>query len=114
MVTGDYHTVAENNIFGYLQSQVTTGSSYNYVMLNGTYQQANVGTYTTTATKIDEYGTVLETTTDGNSTKPDPNDNSKTMITGDYHTVAENNIFGYLQTQVTTGNSYNCACPGNL
>jgi len=37
MTTGDYHTVAENNIFGYLVSQVTTGNSFNYVMKDGSY-----------------------------------------------------------------------------
>ena len=64
-----------------------------------------MGTYASTATNIDKFGTVLETTTVGSSVRLD--ENGLEIETGSYETKAENNIYGTLGTQLTTGESYN-------
>ena len=70
--TGAYTTIANNNAYGYLISQITTGESYNKIADGtGGYVQKTVGTYTTTASSIDAFGTVLVNTTIGKSQKLD-------------------------------------------
>ena len=54
---------------------------------------------------LTNFGTVLETTTLGSSVRLD--ENGLEIVTGSYETKAENNIYGTLGTQLTTGESYN-------
>ncbi|MEA3489652.1 MAG: hypothetical protein U9R44_04870, partial [Candidatus Omnitrophota bacterium] len=107
MATGAYTTVAENNVYGALTSQETIGESYNkiYDPATDSYVQYTVGRYTTDATVIDGFGTVRKTVTVGGSVRLD--DEGKEMATGAYTTVAENNVYGTLESQQTIGESYN-------
>ncbi|MBD3426086.1 MAG: hypothetical protein GF409_02500, partial [Candidatus Omnitrophica bacterium] len=102
--TGAYTTVAKNNDFGTLQEQQTVGESYNKIWNGSDYVLYTVGTYTTDATDIDGYGTVLETTTYGESVRLDHTGSE--IITGAYTTVAHNNEYGTLKDQTTVGESY--------
>jgi len=107
MTTGVYTTTADNNVYGTLTTQNTIGESYNKLRTTGMdYEPYMVGRYTTDATEIDGFGTVLETITTGVSYKWDKHEAAR-MVTGAYTTVANNNAYGTLMTQITVGDSYN-------
>jgi hypothetical protein len=116
--TGSYTTDAVNNEYGYLTSQLTDGASYNMIwstdvpepdvdidndgIMDGSYVEKIVGAYTTLATKIDGFGNVRETLSEGVSfAKGDI-----TRLSGIYTTSAVNNEYGYLISQITTGENY--------
>ncbi|MDD5428364.1 MAG: hypothetical protein PHI58_03890, partial [Candidatus Omnitrophica bacterium] len=88
--TGAYTTTSLNNSYGTLYSQQTIGESYNKIADGTTgedgkpnYVQFTVGSYTTNATVIDAFGTVLTSVTNGASQKLDL-DGTTTIKTGSY------------------------------
>ncbi|MGB2631279.1 MAG: dockerin type I domain-containing protein, partial [Candidatus Omnitrophota bacterium] len=95
--TGVYTTDKTYDIWGLVDSQITTGMSH----LNDQPDKIR-GSYTTTASNIDEWGMIRQTTTAGNSyTKGDIN-----LLSGEYVTQTINDTFGVMQSQTTTGVSY--------
>mgnify|MGYP007051342822 CR=1 len=66
-----YTTASIFNDYGYLINQVTEGESYNKIFDGTSYIEYTVGTYQTTATSIDGFGTVKESLTTGESVRLD-------------------------------------------
>ena len=109
--TGTYETKAQNNVFGTLTTQETTGTSLSmiYDLLAGEYTTEEVGTYGTKAA-IDKYGTVKSTQTLGTSQRKIKTDNLVDypegwmwLSSGSYTTDATNDIYGTLAVQTTDG-----------
>ena len=71
MRTGLYTTTSRNNVYGILTSQLTVGVSYNKIWDGAKYVEYTVGTYNTSATDIDGFGTVRNTATAGQSVRLD-------------------------------------------
>jgi len=78
------------------------------MIYNGTtHVPYKVGTYDTNATSVDGFGIVRTTLTTGVSGREyDTVTGSFDIVKGTYTTTSTNNEFGYLESQVTDGQSY--------